>query len=811
MCNKYYFILITFLIFPFVLKSQNTGVIAGYVKDSKTQEALSGVSIGLEGTAYGTFTDDNGYYKLANIPVRSYNLVATNLGYARQIKYDVIVSSGNTNMIDFELEPVSQEIKEVNVGAPSFIRQVETPNSLKNLTTQEIKSYPGGNNDIAKVVQSLPGVSGSVGFRNDVIIRGGGPSENVYYLDGMEIPNINHFATQGSAGGPVGLLNVSFIEDVSLASSGFGAKYDNALSGVLQFKQRTGNPEKTQYNFRLGASEFAGTVEGPIAKNKNLTYIVSVRRSYLQFLFKLIDLPFLPDYYDWQYKVNYKINSKNEFSVLGLGSLDLFKFNPPKKATLEQLAILDNISEYTQYTGTMGLSWKHLVKNGSMNLTFSANYLKNGITKYDNNDNSIDSNLRIKIRSTEYEQKLRWEMNKYIGKWKWNYNAGIQQAKYTNDNYNKVVLNLGSQSLQRVFQFNTDLAFFKMGAGMQVSRKDFDERLTTSLGLRTDMNTFMKGGMNPLKTLSPRFSASYAVSKSWNVNVSAGRYYKLPQYTILGFQDSVMENGVKKLEYVNKNAAYIQCDHLVAGVEYAITSTSRITIEGFYKLYNNYPVSNRDSISLANLGGNFGILGNEAISSVGKGRTYGVEFFFQQRFTKNFYAVFAYTYYYSQFSGFDTKKFIPSAWDNRNLISFTGGYKFRNNWELGARFRYIGRQPYTPYDTAASRLNYAYTGAGTLDKSRYNALRLDNVYNVLDIRVDKKWNFRKWALDVYVDFQNIYQSKQPGVDSYTLLRNPDKTFATNDGKPFNGSNGIGTLVNFNSAASIPTIGMVLEF
>jgi hypothetical protein len=805
-------VLFFFLLFVSISSiAQNTGIIAGYVKDSKTQEALSGVLIGIVGTTYGTVTNDEGYYKLINIPARSYNLIATLLGYTRQEKFDVIVSSGNTNIINFELEPVSLELKEVNINTPSFVKPIETPNSLKNLSTQEIKSYPGGNNDIAKVVQSLPGVSGSVGFRNDVIIRGGGPSENVYYLDAMEIPNINHFATQGSAGGPVGLLNVSFIEDVSLASSGFASKYDNVLSGVLQFKQRTGNPEKTQYNFRLGASEFAGTVEGPIAKNKNLTYIVSVRRSYLQFLFKLIDLPFLPDYYDWQYKVNYKINARNEFSFLGLGSLDLFKLNPPKKATLEQLAILDQISKYTQYTATVGLSWKHLLKNGAMNLTWSANYLKNGITKYDDNDESIESKLRLRIRSTEFEQKLRWEMNKYFGKWKWNYNAGIQDAKYTNDNYNKLTINLGNRILQQVIQFNTNLIFYKMGAGAQVSRKFIHDKLSTSIGLRTDMNTFTMDGMNPLKTLSPRASISYAINAHWSVNASAGRFYKLPQYTILGFQDSVIDNGVKKLDYINKNSTYIPCDHLVAGVEYAISPSSRITVEGFYKIYNNYPVSNRDSVSLANLGGDFGILGNEAVSSVGKGHTYGVEFFFQQRFTKNFYAVVAYTYYYSQFTGFDTKKYIPSTWDNRNLISFTGGYKFKRNWELGARFRFIGRQPYTPYDTAASRINYSYKGTGTLDKTQYNQLRLDNVYNVLDIRVDKKWNFKKWALDAFIDLQNIYQSLQPGVDTYTLKRNPDNSFATNNGKPFDGTNGIGLLISYPNAASFPTIGIVVEF
>jgi len=175
-----------------------------------------------------------------------------------------------------------------------FEKLQTTPLSIQNLSQEEVAAYPGGNNDIAKVVQSLPGVGGTVGgFRNDVIIRGGAPNENVYYLDGIEIPNINHFSTQGSAGGPVGLLNVSFFEGVTLSASSFDAQYDNVLSGVLQFDQRNGNAREFTGNFRLGSSESALTLEGPLfkgnANESNTTFIASVRRSYLQFLFELID------------------------------------------------------------------------------------------------------------------------------------------------------------------------------------------------------------------------------------------------------------------------------------------------------------------------------------------------------------------------------------------------------------------------------------------------------------------------------------------------------------------------------------------
>lgn len=791
----FFFIL---LAFSYPLMAQNTGIVAGYVKDAKTQEALIGVSVLLEGTTVGSVTDVNGYFKIANVPTKSYNVKASYIGYENLIRYNVVVSSGNTVFVNFELDEQSNSLKEAVVYANPFKKSTMSPISIQSLNTEEIKSYPGGNNDIAKVVQSLPGVSGSVGFRNDVIIRGGAPNENVYYLDGIEIVNINHFATQGSAGGPVGLLNVSFIDDVSLSTGAFNARYDNPLSGVLQFNQRNGNPEKHQTNLRLGASELALTLDGPI--NSKTTYIVSARRSYLQLLFQLINLPFLPSYWDFQYKINHKINAKNELNFIGLGSIDDFEFNPPNRdeydteeAYLENLSVLDPIPRQNQWTATNGVQWKHNLKNGYFNLALSQNYLDNKSSKYQNDQEDVDSLLTLKYRSAEDETKLRFEVNQFKDKWRFSYGSNVQYSFYLNQTYNKQIPGL-------LLDFETRLHMFRYGLFGNASVAFYRDRLKLNGGIRMDGNSFTNTGNQIWKTLSPRVSGSYALRSDWNLNASVGRYYKIAPYTVLGFKDNTGN-------FANKSVEYIRNDQAVLGVEYLRGRSTRITLEGFYKWYINYPVSDITGISLANLGGNFGVVGNEPVSSTGKGRAYGFEVAYQQKFNGKYYAIAAYTFYYSEFTGADGKEFIPSAWDNRHLISLTGGYKFAKNWEIGVRYRFLGRAPYTPTDSAASVNAYLLSGAGIPDYSRLNTLRL-NPFNQLDIRIDKKWNFKKWSMNAYLEIQNATVAAQPSPPSFTLQR--DLNSADGYARDANG-NLIGKTLQNNNGNLIPTIGLVVEF
>jgi len=246
-----------------------TGKLEGYVKDVKGLP-LIGATVYLEGTTTGASADVNGYYAISDIEPGTYNVIATFIGYDTQTQYNIPIKSAGNQPINFTLEESATGLNEVVVKADEnqISRSKENPVSVQTLSANEIATYPGGNNDVVRVAQSLPGVSPSVGgFRNDLIIRGGAPNESVYYLDGMEIPNINHFSTQGAGGGPVGLLNVSFIENVTLSASSFGAQYDNPLSGVLQFEQREGNFRDYNANLRVSASETALTLNGPLFKN----------------------------------------------------------------------------------------------------------------------------------------------------------------------------------------------------------------------------------------------------------------------------------------------------------------------------------------------------------------------------------------------------------------------------------------------------------------------------------------------------------------------------------------------------------------
>lgn len=799
------FILIS-LLCPFASISQSTGNINGFIRNARNQQPLLGVTIRISGTENIAISDSMGFYRFKNIPTRSYSIEASSVGYKPQTKFDIEVISGNTVEVNFDMEEETRELSGVIVRA-NFPKPVGVVNSVQSLSANEIIRYPGANFDMAKVVQSFPGVSGSVGFRNDIIIRGGAPNENVYYLDGVEVPTINHFSTQGAGGGPAGILNVSFLDRVTLHTSAFPAKYDNALSGVLQFRQRNGNPEKFQGNIRLSASETALTTEGPLGqKNGKTTFIASVRRSYLQLLFKLIDLPFVPNYWDYQYKVTHKPNNKNEISIIGLGSIDQFSLQKPKEATLEQLAILDQVAIQSQMTYTFGVSWRHAMQKGYWQLVASRNYLRNDADKFEDNDDGNESRRVLKYRSKESENRLRYEVNFPIGTIQMNAGANLILTGYENETFQR---RQGSAA-----NYSTAFQMLRYGTFLSGTGKLLDDRLTVSAGFRTDGNNYTTNGSNPGKTISPRLAFTYGITRGLNANLSVARYYKLPSYTILGFQ----VNDVA----VNKDAAYIRSDHFVAGLEWLPSSTIRVTAEGFFKKYGNYPVSMENGVSLANFGGDFGVFGNERITSNGKGEAFGYELLFQQRLTKNFYGILAYTFYHSRFSGNDPNKMIPSAWDNRHLLSFTGGYRLGNNWEVGLRFRYLGGAPYTPYDIYNSLENYPFTTAPVSDYSKLNQLRL-KAFNAADLRIDKKFNFRKVTFDLFLDIQNVYNSKNPSTPGFTLKRNADESISTTTGEPYvpgiydnplapnNRQKAVPVILDNTSGALLPSIGFVLEF
>lgn len=752
------FIIVFF--FGFIAKAQVTTSIYGYVVD-ELGEPLVGASVYLENTSLGGLTDFDGNYEIQEVTPGSYNLIAQYLGYESQTKFNIIVQSKGTPNYNFTLKESAEVLDEVVVTNSDVIsRPKETPLSTQSLSAVEIATYPGGNNDVVRVAQTLPGVSPSVGgFRNDLIIRGGAPNETVYYLDGMEIPNINHFATQGSGGGPQGLINVSFINNVTLSTSAFNARYDNPLSAVLQFDQRNGNNRAFAGNFRLSASEAAVTLEGPLFKKdkeqSKTTYIASVRRSYLQFLFQAIGLPIRPDYWDYQFKIDHEINKNNTLSFIGIGSIDDFTVSPPDEFDVNQQATLDQTPFIEQRTNALGLTWKKRFtkSKGYMMTTLSNNFLLNNFSRY--SDPETKTNILFSNESMENETKLRYELNQYIGDWKVSTGFNVQRSGYTND----------TSDTFNSLTFNSEIDFLKYGFFANTTRSFFKDKVDISFGFRTDDDSFTSNE-TLLSTFSPRFSASYEFTENWRLSASVGRYFKLPPYTILGFRDIT---GT----LVNQNVDYTQSDHLVAGIQHYFSPSSSISVEGFYKVYEDYPVSVRDGVSLANKGAGFEVLGSEPIETVGTGRTYGGEFLFQQKLTSNFYGIFSYTYFYSEFTGFNPNVFLPSVWDSRHLISFVGGYKLKRNWEISARYRFAGETPFVPTDVNATLANYP---EQVLDYTRLGQETLP-VFSQLDIRIDKKYNFKKLAFSFFIEVQNILMQDSPTPPNYAINRNANGSIA----------------------------------
>jgi hypothetical protein len=468
--------------------AQNKGNLSGWVVDKNTQFPIAGVSVKLLNTPYSSVTDSNGKYVIKSIPTGQYQLKFISIGSYPLTLFNVVVTSGNELNNTIELIPESFQLAEVRVGGNrKTVRAatLETPLSVQRLTSEEIKSSPGSNFDISKVVQSLPGVTGSAStgasFRNDIIVRGGAPNENVFYLDGIEIPVINHFSTQGSAGGPQGILNVSFIDEVKLSSSAFDAKFDNALSSVFEFKQKRGNTDKLQGNIRMGATEFASTFEGPLSKSGKTTFLVSARRSYLQYLFHVLDLPIRPNFWDFQFKVTHTIDPKTTLTFLGVGAIDEFAFATPRNATPEKIYALNSGPSINQWSYTMGITLKRLIKKGYWNLAISKNNLYNVNEKYEDNLNPDRGEKTFDYNSNDIGNNLRWDISKSLLGIKFTTGFNLTDINYDNSTYqvlkyNNLFPNGGTPTLsaKTYIRYNSSFNYKKYGAFFQMGKRAFN-------------------------------------------------------------------------------------------------------------------------------------------------------------------------------------------------------------------------------------------------------------------------------------------------------------------------------------------------
>ena len=740
----------------------------------------------------GAATDSLGYFVIEKVKGGVARFEASSVGYTTTVTPEYIISAF-TPLVEIELEESTTTIDAVAVAPSPYAKDIESPVSQRTIGVGELERSPGANRDVARIIRTLPGVAFSpIGYRNDLIVRGGGPSENTFYIDGIEIPNINHFATQGASGGPVSILNADLIRQVKFYTGAFPVDKGNALSSVMDITLRDGNPDKQRFKATLGASEVAFSGSGHF--DKRATYIFSVRQSYLQLLFKLLGLPFLPNYIDAQAKVRIRPSERYEITILGLMGVDNMRLNLDEKGE-ENEYILSYIPKIQQETFTLGATLKHF--GGKHIQTFSVGYsfLANRNKKYIDNDESSEDNLRLRLRSTEGKATLRFENRSLLGRWRLREGAELSLRHFFTTT--KQLL----PSVERnYFNYDTRLAFVGYALFFAADYRSINERLTASMGVRVDGASYSSKMAQPWRQLSPRASISYALGKGFYLSGSTGVYYELPPLTALGFRGE--DDGL-----VNRGLDYMRVFSSAVGAEYRLRERLAVSLEGFYKLYSQVPLSVSDDVPLTCKGNDYGVTGNEALVSTAQGRAYGAELSARWQIPNKVNIVGAFTLYWSEYRSNRNAPYIPSAWDNRWIVNISGTYDFPHRWSIGAKLSAIGGAPYTPYDEEQTSLKTYWdsTGRAALDYSRYNEGRL-KPFVQLDVRVDKMWAFRKWSLGIYLDLENI---------TFSAITLPDALLSTgiieNPSAPTEEQRYILKRIKQRNGTLVPTFGITAEF
>lgn len=705
------------------------GLIKGQVREINTKLPLISANILVLGTDFGDATDINGNFSIKNIPSGTYQIRASIIGYRNQVKTDIIVQPGKITQVDFELTPEIIEIENVIVKEDYFGKDILQPTSIKNFSYEEIRRSPGGFEDVVRALSVLPGVAQADAGRNDLIVRGGAPSENLYIVDGLEIPNINHFGTQGATGGPLSYINLDFVRETSFSTGGFPVLYGDKLSSVLKINLRQGRDDRLGGKATISATQFGLNLEGPVI-NQNSNFLFSLRRSYLDFIFKAAGFAFVPEYYDLLSKFQFNLDNINSLSFLFIGAFDNVKFfNDTPEKRFDNSRILG--SDQIQYS--TGLSYRRLLSNGFMNITLSRNFTDFNSIQSDTLLNPIFKNI-----SREEENNFKVDVvHKFSSKTEMNFGISTKLIEFDADILFPIFVTSFGDTIS-ISSLNKSEKFFKGASYINFNLILFN-RLITNIGSRFDYFN----AINKKSYISPRISFSYPISPIANINFSTGIYHQTPSYIWLITDKS------------NRDLKSIKVNQYILGLDYQLNDDALLKVEGFIKDYSNYPTSLiRPYLVLANTGAgfsgsedNFSSFGLEPLVSSGYGISRGVEISLQKKLSQTpFYGILSFTYSKTDFTSFDGIK-RDGAFDQNWIINLSGGYKIDKHWEVSTKFRFASGRPYTPFESDGRQL-----------VENYNSRRLRSAHS-LDLRVDRRWNFKGWSLITYIDVQNVYNQK----------------------------------------------------
>jgi hypothetical protein len=624
------------------------------------------------------------------------------------------------------LEEEAIELEDIVVKSDYFETSRLDLISTRGFNNEEIRRSPGGFEDVIRALSVFPGVAQADAGRNDLIVRGGAPSENLYLIDGYKVQNINHFGSQVAAGGPLSYINLDFVSSTTFSTGGFSVINGDKLSSTLAVDLRTGRKDRLGGKATISATQFGLNVEGPISNSSQ--FIFSVRRSYLDFIFKAADFSFVPEYWDIMGKADFEIDESNSLSLLVISAIDNINyFNDTEDQRYDNSRIIG--SEQLQYLA--GLKYRHLIDNGFVNLSLTRNYVDYDTQQRD----SLLIPLFIN-KSTEIENTFNAELT-----YKLSSKADITlggDAKLIDFEANILLPNYQTtfgDSLPTT-ALDTIETYYK---GALYSNFNFVlfEKLVANLGVRGDYFN----ALDDKFYFSPRLSLSYLLTDITRINFSTGIYYQSPAYLwIIG-------------DEINTRLKNMRVNQFIVGFDHYLDSDALIKVEGFYKDYSDYAVSLiRTYLTMANTGAGFGdenyeSFGLEPLTANGIGNAKGIEVSIQKKLSDTpYFGIASITYSIANYTALDNVERIGS-YDQTWIVSLSGGYKISTEWEASLKFRYSTGRPYTLYNSD-----------GTQNVVDYNSLRFPANHS-LDIRVDKLWFFNSWSLITYIDIQNIYNRK----------------------------------------------------
>ncbi|HEY3251760.1 MAG TPA: TonB-dependent receptor plug domain-containing protein, partial [Ignavibacteria bacterium] len=620
--------------------------------------------------------------------------------------------------------------------------------SMYNLDFEEIRRAPGAVEDISRMVQVLPGVSAANDQRNDLIVRGGSPAENLVIIDGVEVPNINHYPTQGSTSGPIGMINVKFISNTDFSTGGFSARYGDKLSSILDISFREGSRKSFLTDINLSSAGFGCVFEGPLFSKKG-SFLISARKSYLNLIRGAIRLAAVPDYWDFNLKAVYDVNKNNKLTLIGIGGLDYISFEGDASDVSDDNPYGKAKGNQKQFA--IGMNWKSLFKSGYVRtvLSTAGNYYR-----YDNHDLRTDE-LIFNNDAFESESHLKSELFFQLNSQN-NVIVGAS-GKYI-DLRNKLFLRSDTTMFgDPLPEINVDVKdkYYKAAAFAQYTLKLIKDKLIFNAGVRYDYFS----GITNKHVIAPRFGFSFKITPVTTLSGSSGIYYQSPEYLWI-----TTDPG-------NENLNYVKAIHYIAGIEHLFTPELRFSVEAYYKDYSNYPVSIKvPTYVLINGGTENGPNFVGPATSGGYGYIKGVDISFHKKLTGNgFYGMLNYSLSESRVTALVGGE-KPGSFDYRHNLTIIAGYQITDDWLVGLKFRYTTGRPYTPFDITASTI----AGRGIADFNNFNGARFKD-YNRLDIRVDKKWNFKHLSIVSYVELQNVFNTENVYTHFWNEYKNVQGT------------------------------------